>query len=178
MYDPFLSKEVFADKPWYGEFTVFHAIGVCQASDEHVADIREALARFLFATRTAKGEEPGNIYIIGDGAIETNQMDAYIYGIHLSNLFTDLELSMLDEIQARCDNATPGPWEAARTEIIHPTGEDWLAFYKRAHRADGKIANNIGRAREEQDALLIAHARQDIPFLMDLIARVRKYTFL
>lgn len=81
LYDPFLRKETFENKPWYGEFLMFHAIGVCQPQDEHVAEVREALARFLFATRTAPGKDPGTTLVIGTCAIEAGNMAAYIQAI-------------------------------------------------------------------------------------------------
>lgn len=80
-YDPFLRKEAFADKPWYEEFLIFHNIGVCQVPDEHAAETREALARFLFATRTTPGKEPGTTLVVGTYAIETGDMEAYIQTI-------------------------------------------------------------------------------------------------
>lgn len=82
LYDPFLSKETFKSKPWYEEFLIFHNIGVCQVPNEHTADIREALARFLFATKTTQGKGPGTTFIIGTGAIEIGDMEAYIQVIH------------------------------------------------------------------------------------------------
>jgi len=78
LYDPFLRKEVFEDKPWYGDFWIFHNIGVCKVEDKHVAAVREALARFLFATETRPGDKPGFTFIMGNGAIEINGMAAYI----------------------------------------------------------------------------------------------------
>jgi len=81
LYDPFLRKEVFEDKPWYNDFWIFHDIGVCKVEDKHVAEIREALARFLFATETRPGDKPGYTFITGNGAIEMNDMDEYIKNI-------------------------------------------------------------------------------------------------
>lgn len=80
-YDPFLRKEAFEDKPWYDEFLMFHAIGVCQTQDEHVAEVREALARFLFATMTAPCKDPGTTFVIGTYAIEAGDIAAYIQAI-------------------------------------------------------------------------------------------------
>lgn len=78
LYDPFLRKDSYEDKPWYGDFLIFHNIGVCQPQDRYIEEVREALARFLFATRTAPGKEPGTTFIFGDGAIEAGNMAAYI----------------------------------------------------------------------------------------------------
>ncbi len=79
LYDPFLRKDSFADKPWYDEFTIFFAIGVCRAEDKDVKDIREALARFLYATRTIPYyNKPGTVLIVGDGTIDADEMETYI----------------------------------------------------------------------------------------------------
>ena len=79
LYDPFLRKDSFADKPWYDEFLTFFAIGVCQAADKDVKEIRDALARFLYATRAITHfEKPGTVLIVGDGAIDAGDMGAYI----------------------------------------------------------------------------------------------------
>ncbi len=81
-YDPFLRSDSFADKPWYIEFSMFLAIGVCQAQKKDVKEIREALARFLHATRTVPDfNKPDALLIIGDGAIDTDDVGAYIQGI-------------------------------------------------------------------------------------------------
>ena len=78
-YDPFLRKDVYADKLWYDEFSIFFAIGVCQAEEKDVSEIREALARFLCATRTIPYvDKPGTVLIAGDGAIDADQMETYI----------------------------------------------------------------------------------------------------
>lgn len=81
LYDPFLRKEVFEDKPWYEEFLIFHAIGVCQVPDEYVLEVRIALAQFLFATRIFMGKEPGSTFVSGNGAIEINDMATYIQSL-------------------------------------------------------------------------------------------------
>lgn len=85
LYDPLLRKDFFEDKPWYADFLMFHNIGVCQPRDEYVAEIREALARFLLATRTFPGKEPGTTFIAGDGFIDikAEDMAAYIKTIHI-----------------------------------------------------------------------------------------------
>lgn len=81
IYDPLLRKEVYHDEIWYGEFLIFHNIGVCQVPDKHANKIREALARFRYATKTMPGKRPGSSYIIGSGEIGINDVGAYIQEI-------------------------------------------------------------------------------------------------
>lgn len=85
VYDPLLRKDSFADKPWYAEFSIFHAIGVCLVSDNDVLEIREALARFLFSTTTRSDVEPGKTYILGNGEININEMGKYIHNLRNDN---------------------------------------------------------------------------------------------
>ncbi len=81
-YDPFLRKDSFSDKPWYEEFSTFFAIGVCRAEDKDVKEMRETLARFLYATRTIPyTDKPGALLIVGNGVIDAEDMGAYIQGI-------------------------------------------------------------------------------------------------
>ncbi len=83
LYDPFLRKDSFADKPWHSEYLTFFAVGVCQAEEKNIKEIREALARFLYATRTIPiVDKPGTVLIAGDGAIDAGDMGAYIKRIH------------------------------------------------------------------------------------------------
>ena len=66
------------------------------------------------------------------------------------------------EIKARADAATPGPWSA----VQEAEGEAW-------HCATGKwVWHAPSRTTfwTEADAKLMAHARQDIPALLDEIA--------
>jgi hypothetical protein len=81
MYDMFLRKEVYKDKPWYNQMSIFFAIGICEVPDQDVKEVREALARFLYGTRVAVGENPGCSYIIGTTAIDCDEMEAYIQSI-------------------------------------------------------------------------------------------------
>ena len=68
----------------------------------------------------------------------------------------------LDEIQARADKATEGPWEADHSEennsAVKPVGADWI---------DG-----VAFAGLEADAEFIAHARTDVPRLVAAIQAV------
>lgn len=76
----------------------------------------------------------------------------------------------LQQIEARCDAATPGPWvlfhRAGITEV-QTIGDcpiaGWQGF-DNGHRAVGKHKDN---------GEFIAHAREDIPALLEEIARLR-----
>lgn len=87
----FLRKDSFKDKPWYNNFQIFCSIGICEAPDQEVKEIREALARFLYGTRVSPCEKPGFSYIIGTLAIEPGQMDAYIQSICKAKIHNDKE---------------------------------------------------------------------------------------
>jgi hypothetical protein len=88
-----------------------------------------------------------------------------------------LTLQQLDEIQARAQAATPGPWTTDGWEIYQGAEEDspnlltWVGETCRADDYDGS----------RRDAEFIAHARTDVPALLDelkqaraAIARVRR----
>ena len=78
-------------------------------------------------------------------------------------------MDKLDEIRARCEAATPGPW--AEKTNCHPqcNGEPWGWI----SGANGNITwgGNAGRT----DAAFIAHAREDIPYLLAEIKRIQKH---
>ena len=71
----------------------------------------------------------------------------------------------LDEIRARAEAATPGPWrelDAAYGMIVHDTGPDSAQIVVLAdHRFGGP------------DSTFIAHAREDIPYLLAEVERLR-----
>lgn len=59
--DIFFRPDNFRDEPWYEEFQIFLAIGVCQPPEEHALQIRKALKVMGFLTHTASRE--GKAYI-------------------------------------------------------------------------------------------------------------------
>jgi hypothetical protein len=67
----------------------------------------------------------------------------------------------LDAIRARAEAATPGPWE--RSGSLVQAG-------RRARRA--RVGQTWGLAWK-QDAEFIAHAREDVPALLDEVERLR-----
>lgn len=70
-------------------------------------------------------------------------------------------MDRLDEIQARCDAATLGPWE------FTPGG----AIY---HDPLKLIAHVLGSGEDSvSNASFIAHSREDIPYLLAEVKRLR-----
>lgn len=63
----------------------------------------------------------------------------------------------LNEIKARANSATPGPWEAKPGKQIDDDLYDYTVF------GDGKA---ICWSQPDYDAEFIAHARTDIPLLL------------
>lgn len=51
--DIFFRPDNFQEEPWYGEFQLFLAIGVCQPPEESVLQVRKALKVMGFLTHTA-----------------------------------------------------------------------------------------------------------------------------
>lgn len=101
-------------------------------------------------------------------------------------------MSRIDEIQARCDKATTGPWFAVESDDGHEIRMgDYLASYNELRRG-GLLAHHIieynhnceyddeieddhpaNQQAEEANANaeFIAHAREDIPWLLSELAR-------
>lgn len=102
------------------------------------------------------------------------------------------------QIRARVDAATEGPWvvfdmdeaEKRRGEPLNEPGQGWyfvwseprlpyygavLEPYRENEAAIGSacIDDSEGGAREQADATFIAHARTDVPLLLDEVARLR-----
>ena len=63
----------------------------------------------------------------------------------------------LDEIRARCEAATPGPWESSLGDIFF-----------------GEYMLYVECAGTNEDSEFIAHAREDIPFLLGEAERMQK----
>jgi hypothetical protein len=75
-----------------------------------------------------------------------------------------------EEIRQRADKATPGPWyaghdyrEGGANQILYHSG---LTVCFMSHDSSGLV--------DEFDTEFIAHARQDIPTLLDEIARLEE----
>jgi len=68
-------------------------------------------------------------------------------------------MSDMSAIQARADAATEGPW------VMTTQGGIESASYA----GPGEVPDSVGGARNQADWEFIAHARQDIPDLLDTV---------
>lgn len=87
---------------------------------------------------------------------------------------TDLT-DRLDEIEARADAATPGPWEADVTEVSQHWSrpEPWATVVSSEVHCMAYCYGGSGRGIErETDAEFIAHARTDVPALVAALRAV------
>ena len=93
------------------------------------------------------------------------------------------EQAKLQEIRARADAATEGKWERANKSVrvegeygdSAPTGYDGGICNCLGIRAGLNISKQIN-AQAKRNAEFIAHARQDIPFLLGLIESLQRET--
>ena len=60
--DIFFRADNFRDEPWYGDFQMYMAIGVCTPSEEHALQVRKALKVMGYATRTTIRD--GQTYVL------------------------------------------------------------------------------------------------------------------
>ena len=67
--DIFFRPDNFRDEPWYGDFRMYMAIGVCQPPEEHVPQVRKALKVMGLPTRTAGRD--GRTYVLPGEAPQT-----------------------------------------------------------------------------------------------------------
>jgi hypothetical protein len=84
----------------------------------------------------------------------------------VSQLLSD---EYLNEIRKRCDAATASPWISFVEGRDHSSGENVVVRGANGTEDDLYLT---GATKEDQD--FIAHARQDIPLLLDEIERLRK----
>jgi len=76
---------------------------------------------------------------------------------------------VLNEIRESCNKATKGPWLSLIEGRDHSSGESVIVRGKDGSEVDLYL---VGATNADQD--FIAHARQDIPLLLDEIKRLRK----
>jgi|GEM_PF-1537236 len=74
-----------------------------------------------------------------------------------------MEQKKIDEIRARCEAATPGEWHAL---------DDWLVYTGDYIEGTGISNEQMVCTTKDGAAKFIAHARQDIPELLDEIDRL------
>lgn len=75
----------------------------------------------------------------------------------------------IEKIKLRCDAATPGPWRSFVEGRDHTSGSDFIMTGEGENR--GEDIELTGATIADQD--FIAHARQDIPLLLQEIERLR-----
>lgn len=75
----------------------------------------------------------------------------------------------LEEMHKRCDAATPGPWIAYIEGRDHTSGSSFVMRGQGAQRSDDLELSGATLA----DFEFIAHARQDMPALIEEVARLR-----
>ena len=71
----------------------------------------------------------------------------------------------IKQIKERCERATKGPWISFVEGRDHTSGCNYI-------RTDGNDIELTGASIDDQD--FIAHARQDVPALIDEICRLKK----
>jgi hypothetical protein len=76
----------------------------------------------------------------------------------------------LQEIEKRCNAATPGPWVSYVEGRDHVSGSNFIMTGTKEAR--GEDIELTGATVADQD--FIAHARQDIPQLLEEIQRLKK----
>lgn len=72
----------------------------------------------------------------------------------------------LQEMLGRCNNATPGPWKSFIEGRDHWSGSDFI-------QTSGTDIELCGATHADQD--FIAHARMDVPRLVEELKRLQGY---
>ncbi len=81
-----------------------------------------------------------------------------------------MDENYLAEIEERVERATPGPWESYVEGRDHTSGDSFIMTGR-----EDLYLSSYGPARvEDQD--FIAHARQDIPALINEVKRLNALT--
>jgi hypothetical protein len=75
----------------------------------------------------------------------------------------------IQEIRKRCGKATPGPWRSFVEGRDHTSGSSFIMTGGAVRGEDIELS---GATIEDQD--FIAHARQDIPLLLEEIERLKR----
>lgn len=81
-----------------------------------------------------------------------------------------ISVQELNEIRQRCNSATAGPWRSYVEGRDHTSGSNFIMTGEGDSR--GEDVELTGATVADQD--FIAHARQDMPKLLDEIERLKK----
>jgi hypothetical protein len=76
----------------------------------------------------------------------------------------------LDEIRKRVEQATPGPWE--RSDFAHAV-DDTFEVKSRGKLYQNGYPSLVASEADRRDANFIAHAREDIPWLIAEVERLQ-----
>ena len=87
---------------------------------------------------------------------------------------TDIEL---DEIEMRCSQATPALWTSYWEGRDHLSAASFIMLHREGQQCDLYLTldctlNSEAMRRSDQD--FIAHAREDLPRLLEEVRRLRK----
>lgn len=86
-------------------------------------------------------------------------------------------IKRLQEIRERVEKAAEGPWEVDE-EMVYLPGDEVLVRYAEGKAVRGKYFcqcdGGTTHEQDEADASFIAHAREDIPFLLAENDRLRE----
>lgn len=100
------------------------------------------------------------------------------YDLLVSDQPQPLTDTYLAEVAARCKAAQVGPWRVDRGKEI---GDNWIVATGAGYHdndcwavaTDSMHASDCNAADGQDDATFIAHARQDVPRLLEEITRLR-----
>jgi hypothetical protein len=100
------------------------------------------------------------------------------YDLLVSDQPEPLTDAYLLEVAARCKAAQVGPWRVDRGKEV---GDNWIVATGAGYHdndcwavaTDSIHASDANAADGQDDATFIAHARQDVPRLLEEIARLR-----
>ena len=81
-----------------------------------------------------------------------------------------LDKNIIKEIERRCNAARPGPWKSYIEGRDHESGSNFIMVGEGKQRLDD--IELVGATLQDQD--FIAHAKQDVPLLINEIKRLRK----
>lgn len=89
-------------------------------------------------------------------------------------------MSRLEEIKARCEKATLGPWSNAHTitgSDPEDTRECDLLVYKQHGLGDPQflVATTEKGPQNFENMEFIAHSREDIPYLLGIIEKLASF---
>src|SRR5688572_26814437 len=103
----------------------------------------------------------------GNGSAEVRGYRKQISQIHFKTGMAEFELS---EIEKRLQNATPGPWTSYVEGRDHTSGDSFIMTGTDDNRGEDIYLTGATLA----DQHFIAHARQDIPKLIEEVRRLRQ----